>query len=112
MEKTTYQWKINKLECLPNEQKIVSKVYWSLNAVRNNISSYCSGIIDLNYDELDEENFIEYTQLTENIVVEWTKEYINLYQDWNNEEKLKIVLEQQLNLIENQNLINPELPWG
>jgi hypothetical protein len=109
---TTYQWQINKLECLPTEEKIVCKVDWSLSATRNNISSYCSGSIDLNCEELDEENFIEYSQLTEEIVLEWTKDYINLYQEWNSEENLKVVLEQQLNAIENQHLINQELPWG
>jgi hypothetical protein len=112
MSNTTYQWQINKLECLPTEQQIVYRVYWAFIATRNNVSVNSIGSIDLNYDEIDEEEFIEYSDLTEEIVLNWTKEHIDLYQEWNNEENLKIALNNELDAIENQNLIYPELPWS
>jgi hypothetical protein len=107
MARTTYEWKINKLECLPNEQKIVSKVHWSLSAKRGDYNCDCFGEIQLDYEEDSE--LIEYLELTEEIVLSWTKE--KLQGTDNNEVHLKSVLSERLNELELALLKNQELPW-
>jgi hypothetical protein len=107
MSKITYQWKINKLECLPNEQKIVSKVHWSLMATRENYSCDCFGEVLLNYQEGSE--LIEYSELTEEVVLSWVK--ANIQGTDNDEDFLKNILLERLNELELESLKNPELPW-
>ena len=107
MSRTTYEWKINKLECLPNEQKIVSKVYWSLGAKRGDYNCDCFGEIQLDYEETSE--LIEYLELTEEIVLNWVKTK-NKGTD-NDEVHLKSILSERLNELELAPLKNQELPW-
>jgi hypothetical protein len=107
MTKTTYQWQINKLECLPNEEKIVSKVHWSLGAKRGDYECNSFGEIQLDYEENSE--LIEYSELTEEIVLNWVK--LKLKGTDNNEVHLKSVLSEHLAELELEPLKNQELPW-
>jgi hypothetical protein len=108
MAKTTYEWKINKLECLPNEQKIVSKVHWSLSAKRGDYNCDCFGEIQLDYEEDSE--LIEYSELDEKIVLNWVKS--ELHGTVNDEVHLKSVLSERLNELELESLKTQGLPWG
>jgi hypothetical protein len=108
MARTTYQWQINRLECLPDEQKIVSKVHWSLGAKRGDYECNCFGEIQLDYEEGSE--LIDYSELTEEIVLNWTKEKLQGTEN-NNEVHLKSVLSKRLNELELEPLKNQELPW-
>jgi hypothetical protein len=102
---TTYEWKINKLECLPNEQKIVFKVHWSLTAKKEEHQCNCFGEVELNYEE--NSDFIEYSELTEEIILNWVKE--KLQDTINNEDTLKEVLSTRLFELESRVVL--ELPW-
>jgi hypothetical protein len=106
MSNTTYQWQINKLECLPTEQQIVSKVYWSLTAKRGEYQCNCFGEIELDYE--NNSVFIEYSELTEGTVLNWVKE--NLKDTVNEEKYLKEVLSTRLSGLENS--VTLELPWN
>jgi hypothetical protein len=108
MARTTYQWQINRLECLPDEQKIVSKVHWSLSAKRGDYECNCFGEIQLDYEEGSE--LIDYSELTEEIILNWTKEKLQGTEN-NNEVHLKSVLSKRLNELELEPLKNQELPW-
>jgi hypothetical protein len=107
MSRTIYEWKINKLECFPNDQKIVSKIYWSLSAKRGDYNCNCFGEVQLDYEEDSE--LIEYSQLTEEIVLNWVKS--KLQRTDNDEVHLKTVLLERLKELELEPLKNPELPW-
>jgi hypothetical protein len=107
MSRTIYEWKINKLECLPNEQKIVSKVYWSLSAKKGSYNCDCFGEVQLDYEEDSE--LIQYSELTEKIVLNWVKS--KLQGTDNDEVHLKGVLSERLNELELESLKIQGLPW-
>jgi hypothetical protein len=109
-ENINYNWKITKLECFPDENKIVTKVHWAFTATKNHHTSTSFGEVDIDYD-LENQNFIDYNSLTEEQIIEWTKIYIEKYQSWNSEDKLKGILEKNIEELELKELKEHTLPW-
>jgi len=102
-----YEWKIRNLKCIATEQKIVKSVAWTFSLTKGGHYCDCCGEIELDYPE--DQNFIQYENLTEDIVIEWVKTKLSL-SDNNNEDNLKLVLNQRISLLESE--VSYNLPWN
>jgi hypothetical protein len=106
-----YQWKIKKLECYPDENKIIHRVYWKFSATKNSHKSSTFGDIELPYNDYENENFVLYENLEESAVIEWVKHSLEQNQSWNSEENLKVSLQKNIGELELNHLKFNDLPW-
>jgi hypothetical protein len=73
----TYQWSIENLQTISNEEqsKIVFMVGWKVTGSNGQQSSAIYGVQHINYDQ--QKPFVQYENLTEQNVLDWVKESMN-----------------------------------
>jgi hypothetical protein len=121
---TTYQWNIQQLDCVPQEDghtDVVVKAYWNVTAIssegksiidsdgNNAISPYSArayGTQSFTYDS--GKAFIPYTSLTQGEVVGWVQEGMGIDAVTALQENLDNQIAEQIN----PPIVTPPLPWA
>ena len=105
----THDWKIRKLVQKNDNTGIVVQVYFKLHSTDGVIYYFSSGNIQLNTENIDAANFVDYNSLTESTVIQWIRDYLGsdfqnyetLNEEWINNARNPVIPETKVE----------ELPW-
>jgi hypothetical protein len=106
---TTYQWNIQALDCVPQEDgktDVVVVAHWIVSATDGTYSSSAYGTQSFTYDA--GKAFIPYPSLTQDEVVGWVQAGMGVDAVTELQENLDKQIENQIN----PPIVTPPLPWA
>jgi hypothetical protein len=106
---TTYQWNIQSLDCVPQEDgktDVVVIAHWTVSATDGTYSSSAYGTQSFTYDA--GKAFIPYPSLTKDEVVGWVQAGMGVDAVTALQESLDKQIENQIN----PPIVTPPLPWA
>jgi hypothetical protein len=106
---TTYQWNIQLLDCIPQEDgktDVVVTAHWSVSATDGTYTSSAYGTQSFTYDA--GKAFIPYPDLTQDEVIAWVQSGMGIDAVTALQESLDKQIEAQIN----PPIVTPPLPWA
>ena len=106
---TTYQWTIQAMDCVPQEDgytDVVVVAHWNVSATDGIYTSSVYGTQSFTYNP--ETSFTPYEDLTQEQVVGWVQEGMGIDAVMN----LQLSLDQQIENQINPPIVTPPLPWA
>jgi hypothetical protein len=110
-----YNWIISSLDCIPNFNgldNVVTLIHWRYNGNKNNINYEMYGICPV--AEPKNDNFTDFNNLSYDEIVMWLENFYSKINKSENKSELELMqnnILEQINLIENPNILNLNLPF-
>lgn len=105
---TTYNWNIQALDCVPQEDgktDVVVTAHWTVSAIDGTYNSSAYGTQSFTYNA--SKAFIPYADLTQDEVVAWVQDGMGIDGVTALQENLNKQIENQIN----PPIVTPPLPW-
>lgn len=106
---TTYNWTIQAMDCVPQEDghtDVVVVAHWNVSATDGTYTSSAYGTQSFTYDPVS--TFTPYNQLTQEQVVGWVQDGMGAEGVASLEANLNTQIENQIN----PPIVTPPLPWA
>jgi hypothetical protein len=106
---TTYNWNIQAMDCVPQEDgktDVVVTAHWTVSATDGTYNAGAYGTQSFTYDA--EKSFTPYADLTQDQVVAWVQESMGIDAVTALQENLDTQIANQIN----PPIVTPPLPWA